>query len=123
VVAGFVVGVVGLDDEGGTDFGGVLSLALILNVGVEPSVVVGCVSNLLESTVRKLDGVAAGHSLAVAGFLLLEGGAVVGVLHPVGEAVGLGGRLVSLVVVRIMTVGVDGGGQGGEGHHGKNSGA
>jgi len=124
VVARFVVDVVVfLDDERGSDLGGVLSLALVLNIGMEPGVVISGVCHLLETTVWELHGVAARNRLAVAGLLLLEGGAVVGVLHPVGEAVGLGGRLVSLVVVRIMTVGVDGGGQGGEGHHGKNSGA
>ena len=36
----------GFDNEGGTDLGGVLSFALVLNVGVEPVVVIGCVGHL-----------------------------------------------------------------------------
>jgi len=47
MVAGFVVGfVVRFDNEGGSDLGGVLSFALVLNVGVESVVVVSCVGHL-----------------------------------------------------------------------------
>jgi len=123
VVARFVVWVVvGLDDEGGADLGWVLSLALVLHIGMETGVVISGVRHLLEATVGELDGVAAGDGLAVAGLLLLEGGAVVRVLHPVGEAVRLGGGLVPLVV-HVVAVRIDGGGLGGEGQEGEGGGA
>ena len=38
--------VAGFDNEGGPDLGGVLSFALVLNVGVEPVVVISCVGHL-----------------------------------------------------------------------------
>jgi len=118
MVARFMMRLVGLDDEGRSNLGGVLSLAFVFDVSMETGVVIGSVSHLLDPAVWKLDSVAARHSLAVTGLLLLEGGPVVRILHPVGEAVRLGGGLVSLVV--IMTVGVDGGGEGSEGHDGEN---
>jgi len=58
VVGGFRV-VVGFDDERRADLGGVLSLALVFNIGVEACIVVGSVCHLLESAVWELDSVAA----------------------------------------------------------------
>lgn len=123
MVARFVVDVVVfLDDEGGTDLGGVLSLALVLNISVETGIVISGICHLLETTVWELHSVATGDCLAIAGLLLLEGWPVVGVLHTVREAVRLGGGLVSLVV-DVVAVRVNGGGLGGEGQEGKSGGA
>jgi len=128
MVAGLVMRlVVGLvfDDEGGSDLGGVLSFALVLNVGVESVVVVSCVGHLLDSAVWEMDGVAPDHVLSIAFLGLLEVGTVVRVLNPIGEAVGLGGGFVPLVVattvptmvvvVATMPVWVYGRGMGGDG--------
>ena len=43
-IAGFMF--VRFDNEGGSDLGGVLSFALVLNVGMESVVVVSCVGHL-----------------------------------------------------------------------------
>merc|ERR1719341_2211735 len=99
--------VAGFDNEGGPHLGGVLSFALVLNVGVEPVVVISCVGHLLDSSVWKMDGVASVHVLSIALLGCLEIGTVTFVLHPIGEAVGLRGGFVTVVL--------DGRGMGGEG--------
>jgi len=109
MVARFMMRLVWLDDEGGSNLGRVLCLAFIFDVSMESGVVISGVSYLLDSTVWELYGVAARYCLAIAGLLLLECGSVVRILYSVREAVWLGGRLVSLMV-DLMTVGVDGGG-------------
>lgn len=108
-VAGLVVSaaLVRLHHEGRSELGGVLSLSLVLNVGVEAGLVVGCVGHRLEAAVGQLHGVGAVDGVAVTLLVLGELRPVVGVVHAVRERVGLGVRLVSLVVA---AVGVDGGG-------------
>jgi len=104
-ITGFMF--VRFDNEGRSDLGGVLSFALVLNVGVESVVVVSCVGHLLNSSVWKMDGVASVHVLSVALLGCLEIGTVAFVLHPIGEAVGLRGGFVTVVL--------DGRGMGGDG--------
>jgi len=112
-IAGFVF--VRFDNEGGSDLGGVLSFALVLNVGVESVVVVSCVGHLLDSSVWKMDGVASVHVLSIALLGCLEIGTVAFVLHPIGEFVWLRFGFVALVVYFFVPVWVYGRGMGGDG--------
>jgi len=110
MVARFMMNLlVWLDDERGSNLGGILSLAFVFDVSMETGVVIGSIGHLLDPAVWELNCVATRHSLTIAGLLLLESGSIMWIFYPVGEAVGLGWGLVSLVVY-FMAVGVDGGG-------------
>jgi len=102
VLGGGVVVLGGDDDEGSlVALGGVLGLPLVLHVGVETLVVVRCVGHNLGAAVRELHLVASLHVASVALFVLAEVQTLVGVVHSVGEAVGLGGLLVVLGCVGV----------------------
>jgi len=105
MVAGLVF--LRFDNEGGSDLGGVLSFALVLNIGMESVVVVSLVGYLLDSSVWKMDGVASVHVLSIALLGCLEIGTVAFVLHPIGEFVWLR--------FGFVTVWVYGRGMGGDG--------